>query len=86
MPGWNDHGNKVVVTGQYLGPGEIATGCTENECCTGCTKSSCTTCGPASGCTTNYTKLTEKINFLQEIYLLAKSEDCARKSAEDECK
>jgi len=63
MPGWNDHGNKVVVTGQYLGSGEIATGCTENECCSGCTQPSCTTCGPASGCTTNYTKLVEKIKF-----------------------
>ena len=63
MPGWEDNGNKVVVTGQYLGPGEIATGCTESHCCSGCTKTDCHTCGPSSGCTTNYTKLVEKIKF-----------------------
>lgn len=66
MPGWQDRGNKVVVTGQYLGSGEIATGCTTTECCTGCTETSCTTCGPATGCTTNYTKLTEKIRFTKK--------------------
>ena len=41
MPGWQDNGNKVVVTGQYLGPGEIATGCTKSDCCSGCTKTDC---------------------------------------------
>ena len=63
MPGWEDQGNKVVVTGEYLGPGEVVTGCTTTECCTGCTQSSCSICGPGSGCTTNYTKLTEEIKF-----------------------
>jgi hypothetical protein len=63
MPGWNDMGNKVVVTGQYLGSGEIATGCTSTCSCSACTQTNCTTCGPATGCTTNYTKLTEKIKF-----------------------
>ena len=63
MPGWQDQGNKVVVTGEYLGPGDVVTGCTTTECCTGCTQTSCTTCGTGSGCTTNYTKLTEEIKF-----------------------
>jgi hypothetical protein len=63
MPGWNDMGNKVVVTGQYLGSGEIATGCTSTCSCSACTQTNCATCGPATGCTTNYTKLTEKIKF-----------------------
>ncbi len=63
MPGWQDQGNKVVVTGEYLGPGDVVTGCTTTECCSGCTQTSCTTCGPGIGCTTNYTKLTEEIKF-----------------------
>ena len=63
MPGWQDQGNKVVVTGQYLGPGDVVTGCTTTECCPECVQPNCSGCGPGRGCTTNYTKLTEEIKF-----------------------
>ena len=51
MPGFEDQGNKVAVTGYYDGP-KIG-------------PASCGTpmCPPASGCTSNYTKLTEKLRF-----------------------
>jgi len=51
MPGFNDQGNKVGVTGQYTGEG-IPTGL--------CVSAGCP---PPSGCTSDYTKLTEKIRF-----------------------
>jgi len=51
MPGFNDKGNKVAVTGNYVGPGTPTGLCTTPNC------------PPPSGCTSNYTKLTEKIRF-----------------------
>jgi len=59
MPGFNDEGNKVVVSGQYIGDTEVK----PTACTSGCTSSSCIVCGPGSGCTTNYTKLVEEILF-----------------------
>lgn len=52
MPGFEDQGNKVVVTGFYTGEGTEQSGCGEDN-----------PCPPSSGCTSNYTKLTEKIRF-----------------------